>query len=95
MRWATHTYETQRENFCESTQTVGDTDPSTMGSLHCWQNIMSFLCSDERMNCFRDWWRSKMRILISEIPEGADLKYIVDCIHRITSNDVTVEQIPE
>jgi len=36
-----------------------------------------------------------MRLLISEIPDGADIKYIIDCIHRITSNDVTVEQVPE
>lgn len=36
-----------------------------------------------------------MRLLISNIPEGADMGYIIDGIKRIASDEVDIRQIPE
>lgn len=36
-----------------------------------------------------------MRLLISNIPDGADISYIIDCIHRAASDDITIEQVPD
>ena len=36
-----------------------------------------------------------MRLLISNIPDDADFGYIIDCIHRATSADVKIQQLPD
>lgn len=36
-----------------------------------------------------------MRLLISNIPDSADMGYIVDGLYRLASDDIKVEQVPE
>lgn len=36
-----------------------------------------------------------MRLLISNIPDSADIGYIIDCVHRVTSDDIEVQQLIE
>lgn len=36
-----------------------------------------------------------MRLVISNIPDSAEVDYIVDGIYRLMSDDVHVQQIPE
>jgi len=36
-----------------------------------------------------------MRLLISNIPDDADFGYIIECIHRVTSNEVCITQLPD
>jgi len=36
-----------------------------------------------------------MRLLVSNIPDGADIGYIIDCFKRAASDDIVVEQVPE
>lgn len=36
-----------------------------------------------------------MRLLISDLPDDADFGYIIDCIHRVTSADVDIKQLPD
>ena len=36
-----------------------------------------------------------MRILISNIPDSADIGYVVDCIKGIASDEVIIEQLPD
>jgi hypothetical protein len=37
----------------------------------------------------------EMRLLISNIPDGADIGYIIDCIHRVTSDEIDVQQLED
>jgi hypothetical protein len=36
-----------------------------------------------------------MRLLISNMPDGADIGYIIDCIHRVTSDKIDVQQLED
>jgi hypothetical protein len=36
-----------------------------------------------------------MRLLISDIPDDADFGYIIECIHRVTSADIKIQQLIE
>ena len=36
-----------------------------------------------------------MRLLISDLPDGADVGYIIECIHRVTSADIKIQQLPD
>ena len=36
-----------------------------------------------------------MRLLISNLPDGADIGYVVDCIKRIASDEVDIRQLPD
>lgn len=36
-----------------------------------------------------------MRLLISDIPDNADFGYIIECIHRVTSADIKIQQLIE
>ena len=36
-----------------------------------------------------------MALLISDIPDGADMSYIIDSTKRITSNEVSIVQLPD
>lgn len=36
-----------------------------------------------------------MRLLISDLPDDADFGYIIECIHRVTSADVKIQQLIE
>jgi len=36
-----------------------------------------------------------MRLLISNIPNGADFGYIIESIHRVTSADVDIQQLED
>ena len=36
-----------------------------------------------------------MRIVISNIPDGADLDYVLDCLRRNMSGEIEFQQLPE
>jgi hypothetical protein len=36
-----------------------------------------------------------MRLLISNVPDNADFGYIIECIHRVASVDVNIQQLPD
>jgi len=41
------------------------------------------------------WTGESTMILISNIPESADIGYIVDCVKRLASDEVVIQQIPD
>lgn len=36
-----------------------------------------------------------MRIVVSNIPDGARMDYIIDFLHRAMGVDIEIEQVPE